>query len=78
MKMEIVWQIDGEGLRYVTAIDDSEIKECKSVDGAMRLIDEAIEGDFFNHVSWDLWNEERLRSEIKGMLKAEGSFENER
>ena len=68
--MEIVWQIDGEGLRYVTAIDDGEIKECNSVDGAMRIIDEAIKDDFFNHVSWELRDEERLRSEIKGMLKA--------
>lgn len=71
--MKITWEADdgyaGGAAPQSLKIPDSDILDCETVDEAMEMIEQAINDDFANKVSWtcDL---PKVRVEVAALLRS--------
>lgn len=71
--MEIMWEVSdgyvGGSRPQYTEIDDGDILECDSVDEAMDMVQEYLQEDFEQNISWSMDDFEEVKKQVKKMFE---------
>ncbi len=73
--MEITREIEdgyvGKSRPQHTNIDDQELSECDTIDESMEMVNDSIQEDFENNITWCYTNQDDVKSEIESIINKE-------
>ena len=71
--MDISWEVEdgyvGKSRPQSFHIEDAEIKECKTINEALELINEYTQEEFENNIAWAFRSYDEMVKEIKELIK---------
>jgi len=70
--MKIDWYVDdgyvGKSRPQKTEVDESDIENCDNIEEAMQIIDDSIQEDYDQKISWFMNNREKIQEEVQKIL----------